>query len=392
MRHRAITTVLALAAGGLVLASCGTTATSHAAPLASAPGITASSVLFATEINAEGTSHQDSLDEVAGMQAVLRLFDQHHGIFGRQLSLVVKDDAGQAAIAANETRYLSDTIGAFALVGDSPSTVAQAVSTQASSSGILQLFPSGMATGPNTINTTTSPATIAVDLGAALRDLDLANGTIGVLASGAIPDIAHDLGVSSVPVQLSYTSDGQLQGTDQLTRHVPDLIISFAPHAVTARLLSQLGTLNEAPTVIVVGDAVSRATLRAQAPTFHGTLLRFGTWVPLGALGDAWNTYIRAVMGEIKPKVGLTLGTLDGIYAATMSVELLRSVGINPSRRAILTSVARQRFAPAIPALGPWSATTGFQGGVLTGTAHPLYVQGTNVSSTLPNLGPPPRL
>ncbi|WP_298383539.1 ABC transporter substrate-binding protein [Ferrimicrobium sp.] len=375
------------------MASCGTTTTSHATPIASAPGVTTSSVLFASEVNTATPSHRYAIDEVAGMRAVLRLFDRHHGVFGRQLSLVVKDDAGQSAIAADETSYLGNTVGAFALIGDSPSTVAPAVSAQASSAGgILQLFPVGAATGPNTVNTAPSVTTVALDLGAALRSLDLANGTIGVLASGTVPKIATDLGVTTTPVQLTYTSSGQLQGASQLTSRVPDLIVSFAPRVVTAKLLTELGRLNEAPTVIAVSDTVSRATLRAEAPTFHGTLLRFGTWVPLGALNRAWSRYLGAVDQFLAPKVPMNSATLDGIYAATMSVELLRSVGINPSRRAILTNLARDRFVPLAPAIGPWTATSGFQGGVLTGTAHPWYVSGFKVNATPPHLPAPPAL
>lgn len=392
MRYQTISMSLVVALGGLVLASCGSRTTSLTTPLASAPGITASSVLFASEVDTDGVSRQYAADEVAGIRAVLRLFDEHHGIYGRQLSVVVKDDAGQTAIAADETRYLSMTVGAFALIGDSPSSVLNPISAQASNSGILQLYPIGQATGANTVNAVPPVTTSASNLGTLLNYLDLANGTIAVLSPTGIPTIARDLGVKTTPEQLTYTTSGQLQGLTQLTTTVPDLVLSFAPASVTIKLLAELSSLNEAPTVIAVEDSTSRQRLHAGAPTFHGDLLRLGTWVPQGALDQAWSGYLSKVDHLLGPKVPLNSATLNGIYSATMSVELLRSVGLNPSRRAILTSLAQHRFSPVIPALGPWSATSGFQGGVLTGTAHPVYVDGTRVTLTPPSLASPPRV
>ncbi|WP_276971261.1 ABC transporter substrate-binding protein [Ferrimicrobium acidiphilum] len=392
MQHRVISTALVVTLAALVLASCGSQATSLATPLASAPGVTASSVLFATEVNAEGVSHQNAVDEVAGIRAVLRLFNQHHGVYGRQLGLVVKDDAGQPSIAADETNYLSATVGAFALIGDAPSSIANSVSTEASSSGILQLFPTGQATGPNTANTVSPLTATATELGPLLASLDLANGTIAVVSSTTVPGIATDLGFKTSPEQLSYGTTGKLQGTAQLAKRVPDLVISFAPASVTTRLLATLAALNEAPTVIAAESSTSRAQLRAAVPTFHGTVMRLGPWVPRSALSAAWNGYLEAVDRLLAPKVALDPATLDGIYAATMSIELLRSAGINPSRRAILTSLARHRFDPIIPAFGSWSAATGFQGAVLTGTTRPVYVDGTRVTTTPPRLAAPPNL
>jgi len=392
MRYRVISIALVVALAGLVLASCGSQATSLATPLASAPGVTASSVLFATEVNTDGVSHQSAVDEVDGMRAVLRLFNQHHGVYGRQLGLVVKNDAGQPLIAADETDYLSATVGAFALIGDGPSSIANSVSTEASSSGILQLFPTGQATGPNTVNTVSPLSTTAAELGPLLESLDLANGTIAVMSSTTVPGIATDLGFKTSPEQLNYSTTGQLQGITQLTKRVPDLVISFAPASVTTSLLATLAGLNEAPTVIAVESSTSRAQLRAAAPKFHGTVMRLGPWIPRSALSAAWSGYLGAVDRLLAPKVALDPATLDGIYAATMSIELLRSAGINPSRREILTSLARHRFDPVIPALGSWSAIAGFQGDVLTGTTHPLYVDGTRVTTTPPKLAAPPTL
>ncbi|WP_298210451.1 ABC transporter substrate-binding protein [Ferrimicrobium sp.] len=383
---------IVVALSGLALASCGSRTTSLTTPLASAPGVTSSSVLFASEVDTDGANGQYASDEVAGIRAVLRLFDEHHGIFGRQLSVVVKDNAGQTGIATEETQYLSATVGAFALIGDSPSSVLDAISTQASSSGILQLYPIGQATGANTVNTLPSIATSATNLGRLLSYLDLANGTIAVLSQATIPTIATDLGVQSMPEELTYTASGQLQGVTQLTTKVPDLVVSFAPASVTSRLLAELASLNEAPTVIAVEDSTSRQQLRAESPTFHGDVLRLGTWVPRGALDAAWGTYLNTVDRLLSPKIVLNTATLNGIYSATMSVELLRSVGLNPTRRAILTNLAQHRFTPAIPALGPWSATMGFQGEVLTGTIHPLYVNGAQVTLAPPSLSLPPKL
>jgi hypothetical protein len=392
MQYRLISIALVVASAALALASCGSRTTSLTTPLASAPGVTASSVLFASEVNTDGVSHQNAVDEVAGLRAVLKLFNHHHGVYGRQLGLVVKNDAGRSSIAAAETDYLGATVGAFALVGDGPSSIANAVSKQASSSGILQLFPTGQATGPNTVNTISPLSTTAVELGSLLGSLDLANGTIAVMSSTAVPDITTDLGFKTSPEQLSYSTSGQLQGVTELKTKVPDLVISFAPAAVTTKLLTTLTGLDEAPTVIAVENSTSRAQLRAGAPSFHGTVMRLGPWVPRSALSAAWSRYLKAVTGMLGPKIALGPATLDGIYAATMSIELLRSAGLNPSRREILTSLARHRFDPAIPAFGSWSATTGFQGAVLTGTTHPLYVDGTQVTTTPPKLVAPPTL
>lgn len=392
MRYRLFSLALGVASAALMLSSCGSRTTSLTTPLASAPGITASSVLFASEVNTNGESYQNAANEVAGMRAVFTLFNQHHGVYGRQLSLVVKNDAGQPSIATAETEYLSATVGAFALVGDSPSSIAAPVSAQASSSGILQLFPAGQATGPNTVNTVSPLSTTAIELGSLLGNLDLANGTIAVMSSTAVPNIATDLGMKTSPEQLSYSSSGQPQGVAELKTKVPDLVISFAPASVTTKLLTALAALDEAPTVIAVESSTSRAQLHAGAPTFRGTVMRLGPWAPTNALDAAWNGYLAAVKSVLAPKTALDPATLDGIYAATMSVELLRSAGINPSRREILTALARHKFYPAIPAFGSWSATTGFQGAVLTGTTHPLYVDGEQVTSAVPKLAAPPAL
>jgi len=383
MAGRGVRVVALLVAACALLAACSSTPASTTLPrLASAPGVTPTSVLVASEVPSGYAA------EVSGMRAVLARRNADGGILGRRVSLLVRDDQADPATAATLASYLDTTVGAFALVGDAPNQVVSAISSAGHQSGIIQLFPLAPAYGPNTLNLVAPYPTQYDEIVQALTSLGLLAGRVAVVAplgtstSALSAPVAH---LASGVEILTWDASLDVAGLGQLAHGVPDLVIVLGPPPVAVAVMRQLGVDHESPVVVVAENSVSRTTLaREVGGAASHRLLRFASVLPPSLLDPAW----RRVAAELRTA---SLLGWDGTVSMLLATEVIGRVGINPTRRQVLTDADAGRLRLVAPELGAWTPSGGFDGGVLIGGAHPVYVSDMVVQTRLPTLPPPPR-
>jgi hypothetical protein len=372
-----------LVASCVLLAACSsTTASTTLTRLASAPGVTPTSVLLASEVPTGARS------EVAAMRAVLAEVNSHGGILGRRVALLARDDQSDPATAAALTSDLDTTVGAFALVGDAPSQVVTPISIEAHASGIIQLFPLESALGPNTLNLVPPYVTQYDEIVQALTSLGLMAGRIAVVAPAGTPQSALATPIarlaSGVEV-LDWTPELVVSGRGQLAHEVPDLVVVLGPPPVALTVMRQLGADHESPIVVVAENSLGRAALSREAGAAQPRrLLRFASILPPSVLGATWQHVAARLAG------GSLLGW-DGAVSMMLATETIAAVGVNPTRREVLTDAEAGKLRLVAPELGAWTPSGGFEGGVLLGGTHPVYVSGQVVEPTPPTFPAPPR-
>ena len=100
----------------LVLAACGSSPTSGSSSSgSSAPGVTASSILFGQTVPKTGPAALYG-ESTVGVQAYFDYVNAHGGVHGRKLKLTSLDDQYEPPVALQDTRTLVNTDNAFAEV------------------------------------------------------------------------------------------------------------------------------------------------------------------------------------------------------------------------------------------------------------------------------------
>ncbi len=387
---------LLLATLAVVASSCGTSKVSTETPLASAPGITSTTVLFGS-VQDSSSSAATALE--AGIRAAFSYVNVRGGVYGRRLDLLVSNDKGKPLFAAASVAALAHRVGVFATIGDGPYGLGCLLRSYSAHAGLPMLESDGPACGSGGFYLAPQASAEMVDIGEALKKAmypdvriayvlprDLANETLASFAevSAVKPLVVTDSGSNTALFNKDFAA---------LLFYKPDVVVSFLDTSQTANLLAGLYANHLAPTLIATQTISSLSVLKQRfaaatgKPLYSGKVARYSPWLYGALLNRAWRSEISRIAKYLAPGVVLGYQSETGIFIGLSVASELERAGLNPTRRLLAVDWS----TPELPGIGSYSALGGFSGGVLFGlTRRPIITDKSNVVSDAALVVPPP--
>ncbi|MHB8188967.1 MAG: ABC transporter substrate-binding protein [Ferrimicrobium sp.] len=400
-----------VALGSVVMASCTAQRTAVTTPLASAPGVTTTSILLGTDTALSGPDATMNGSIEAGERAVFAAVDAHGGLFGRRVSLIASDNGGNSTSAVQVAQSLANVTGVFALVGDNPTSVEPTLAPAITKLGIPAFFPAA-------ISNTLRPGTVPL-----MPTMVTQANIIGTALGAAPPPTLGIFGPSTLPLSLlgnrvvvamhahsrivvASDSVGLKSKAAGLAARVfaasgVTTVVSFGGVSSTASLVASLLADHVTPTVYVTTQIASTSDLRLVIVAQGGAaganvaINRVALTLPLVELSAMWRSEIDTIAAYLPKGQVLNGATTQGIMIGLGTIELIRAGGINPTRRILLTDVVRPTFRLALPLAGSWSPTQGATGGVVVTSAlagHATVVVDGHEIRTPKSVPLPPRI
>lgn len=394
MKSFAIRTVAVSTIVGLL--AVGTAGAANAAD----PGVTPTEIKIGTTTPLTGAASAGYKDVSAGQNAYFSYLNKSGGVNGRQVTLVVKDDAYVPSNTVTRTNELILNDKVFAFLGSLGTANQLAVIDSLTQQGIPNVFPN---TGSNTFDNaakypTTFPilpsyAIEAKVIAKFIRDTpDLANkkrcffyqeGEFGENAGQGF--VAA--GMTDWTAQASYQFAALLNPGlgAQVTRLKAagcEVVVFFGVTQATALLMATSARLAFKPTYIVTsvgteptvfGSLVGGAT---QARALLNGVYSPSPFVPITDTGNAYVSQIKTIVEAS----GLPWNyyTYYGVNSAYMFAQALKAAGPNLTRKGLVKALQEQSKNFRSAAVVPFVATkTSHQG--LTGVWMGQYDSAGNL-------------
>jgi hypothetical protein len=327
-----------------VLASaCGTGSSAAPLPAASAPGVTATTVQFATVDASTSPWSIGSASLDAGIQAAFDWVNGRGGVNGRRLEFMSEAIPATPTAAAVAAQNLLDTEDAFELLGVDLGPATTAATTTAQGLGASNAF--ALEVGSWFLPTATELAGLAEAGALAPHAIFWAPGpTPGVPA--AVRDLAG-ASPQQVAKAIAATPSAQLILGDDLV--------------ADAELLASLRSLGDVPrAVLVIGGLVAphrqAAWLASVARLPAGSVEGVVELPPLASLPSSW----RAVVPRLAARAGGSTAAEAGVLIGLDAAGVLHGLGPAPTRAAFAHALGQTSTAP--PGEGVVLPTTRFAG------------------------------
>lgn len=386
-----------------MLASCGTAATSSSITIASAPGVTATSILLGTVTNLSGPDATVNRQIVAGERAVFSAVNAHGGIDGRRLTLEVENDEGTPTGEIAALKSLANQAGVFAYVGNGALSTSLQVTGTLKGLGVPSLlpvdsYPPGTASAAVGATVVLQPPPSAQAALAISSLSPLAPGTaVGLL-------ISPGMGLSKVAKSVGKLAPGSTittleeTGTSQSESSVVDEIIgdqiqdlvSFVSVDQTVAILASLPATRLPHKLVLSTNAPSTGGFldeltAAHVSTTNLSVTRVSAIPALSSLTGAWQGDISTSRARLSATTPFSGATYEGMVVGWGAVGLIADAGVNPTRLVLLTRAGRATFIPPFPIAGTYVMADGPSSGfVLSSVSH--EVLGKKVTGTPPRL------
>lgn len=387
----------------MALASCGTAPTSSSITIASAPGVTSTSILLGTVANLSGPNAAVNRQIIAGERAVFRAVNAEGGVNGRRITLEVANDHGTQAGQVAALKSLAVEAGVFAFVGNGALSSSVEVTGTLKYVGVPSLLPID-SYPPNTIEAK-AESTVVLEPPPTTQ-VNLALTALGPLARPTVVGllIPPGMGLSHVSsaltklvpqatlVTLEETGTKQSESTvvdEMIGDRITDLV-SFVGSQQTVSTLASLPATDVPSRLVFSTQVPSTSDVVAALGAAHVNtaglaVMRVSAFPSLNSLTGLWQRDIalsRAALGARAPFTG---ATYEGMQVGWGSVGLIADAGLNPTRLVLLTRAGRSTFVPPFAVTGSYVMAEGPSSGyVLQSVSH--QVVGGKI------IGTPPRL
>jgi branched-chain amino acid transport system substrate-binding protein len=390
-----------IAAVALVAAGCGSSSSSTSKASSSsgssssssgnggatAPGVTATSITFGTHQPLTGPAAPGYSEIAPASQAFFDYVNAHGGVFGRQIHLIVKDDAYNPTNTVNVVHQLvlqSNVFGIFHGLGTPTHTK---VVGFLNAEKVPDLF---VASGcPCWDNGTSQPYTFGWQtqytiegkiLGQYIKQ-HFAGQKVGVLyqdddfGKGGLAGIEDEVPASDIVSKQPYES-----GTTTLAPEITTLKSSGAKILVdfTVPIYTAIGqltsfTLGWKPQLVISNVGIDPYTVGGLLKTISkgkasGTALIEGAITDgyLPSSGDASNPWVQLFMkvhAQYDASEPFDGNTMDGMASAYTLVQALEAAGKNLTRQGIVNAIENDASKWTGPGLTPFRYSTSEHGG-----------------------------
>ncbi len=385
-RHRilAAAAATALAAG---LAACGSSSSKSGGGSTSSPGVTPTSVTFGTHTPLTGPAAPGYSEIAAASQAFLNYVNAHGGVFGRQIHLIIKDDAYNPTNTVNVVHQLVLQNNVFGIYEGLGTPTHTKVVGFLNAEKIPDLF---VASGcPCWDNGSGQPDTFGWQpnytiegkiLGQYIKQ-HLAGKKVGVLyqdddfGKGGLAGIQAEVPAASIVSKQPYEV-GTMSLASEITAMKSagvQVLVDFTVPIYTA--IGQLTsfTLGYHPQLVISSVGID--------PTTVGTLLKTiskgkasGTALIEGAITDGYlpsntdtsNPWIKLFMkvhAQYDPGVPFDGNVEYGMASAFTLVQALEAAGKNLTRQGLVNAVEQAGAGWKGPGLVPFRYSTTDHGG-----------------------------
>ncbi len=369
--HRASTAVIAAAAtAALVLAACSsTTKTGTKSVLtASAPGITAKTILIGSHQPLTGPAAPGYSEIAPSSDAYFKYVNAHGGIYGRKIVYKYLNDQYNPTDTVSDVHQLIQQDNVYAIFNGLGTPTHLAVVQFINAEHVPDVF---VASGCECWNDPTKyPETFGWQLDYIREGKILGNYVeqhfkgmkIGLLyqddefGMDGIKGLGYEIPKSQIvaaePYDVDATNLAQQIGalTGKLAAAKAQVVISFSIPAVTALLrLSEL-TLKFSPTNVVSDVGSDPITLAGLLDTFAKKTGSFGNSLTQGiitdgylpSLGDTTNPWIKLftkIFNEYHPAKAFDGNVLYGMSVAYTFVQAMLKAGRNPTRQDLINAI-----------------------------------------------------
>jgi branched-chain amino acid transport system substrate-binding protein len=368
-RRLRIAPVAILAATGLLLAACGGSKSGSSGALtASAPGITAKTILIGSHQPLTGIA-APGYDEIApASNAYFQYVNAHGGVYGRKIIYKYLNDQYNSSITTTDVRQLVLEDHVFAIFNGLGTPTHLAVAPFINAEKVPDLFvASGCAcwnapsTWPETfgwqINYIREGKILGAYVASHFKGMKIAYfyqddefGQDGIKGLGY--EIPASQVVAKEPYNVAASNPAAEVGTltAALKASKAQVVIAFAVPAFMALLrLSEL-SLGYSPQNVSSDVGSDPITLSGLLNSFAKKSGKFGSsliqgmitdsYLPsLGSSSDSWIALFTKIHNQYLPKLPLDGNVLYGMAAAYTFVQALLKAGRNPTRQDLVSAV-----------------------------------------------------
>jgi len=318
------------------------------------PGLTATEIVVGTWAPLSGpAAFWGTVPK--GIEAYFRYINEQGGIHGRQLRLVVRDDAFQPARTVAVVREMIDRVGVFAFVGGVGTSNGLAVQQFIIDEGIPWISP---ATGASVWSTPPKHNIFAtftnyiVEAALLTRHAvnELGRTKVGVLYQN---DLFGRDGLTGVQLEL-----GRLAGRATLVAAVPyepvevsmalqaqrfreagaEVIIVWSTPPVAASIARETRALGYTPQLMASSVVADPVLFRLAGPAWEGTIL--ASFLPLPGIDPKATAVFQNIIMRYAPDAATQpFFALAGVAFAEPFVEALRRAGPQLSRERLISAL-----------------------------------------------------
>jgi ABC-type branched-subunit amino acid transport system substrate-binding protein len=404
-RHRRTVTTRAgwiltalIAATGLLLAAWGVPAVASSAggsaqpfgaaaantdARASAPGVTATSVLIGSDQPFTGSAAAGYGEIAPASRAFFDFVNDHGGVFGRRISYNVLDDASNPATAAADERQLVSGVGVFAYLNGFGVTEHAAIVDDLNAQGVPDLFVGSSCECWNQPRQRPDTFGFGTDYREEGRLLGnyvahrFPTAKIGYIWENTSPGCCQpgvrgldsEIPASQVVTRQPFTTDEL--SVDRLLPQVRTaqaagaqvlILDTLAPSAVALALLDAasmgyhptiLDTFRLSADPVIVGGLLQRFSGGKAGPALEDGLITQDYLPSAADTHNPWISLFRQIHDTYEAKAPFDNLTVYGMAAAYEFTRALRAAGPKPTRQSIVAAVNAGRVNVGGPGLVP---------------------------------------
>jgi ABC-type branched-subunit amino acid transport system substrate-binding protein len=336
-------------------------------------GVTSTSIKLGMTLPMTGTASLGYNKIPGAAKAYFDYLNANGGIYGRKVTLVVKDDryVPTEAVAKTNELILKDKVMALLAPLGTANVKAVASSLNPGRRGIPVLFVNTGFSGfadkkkyPTTYTVLPSYVMEAKIMGQYIKE-KFAGKRIGILYQD--DDFGTDAlaGFKTAGVtfasKVAYASGSQADPVTVgkwITTFVPaklDVVILFGVSSATAAMLRAAGQANYSPQWILGSVGGDSVTIRAAGAKIESLAGAIG-FSPVPATTDMKDEYVEFFSGiyaKAVPNSPFDLNVLLGMNTAFMAAQALKAAGPNPTRKSLINAINTRGATFANSALVP---------------------------------------
>jgi len=373
-RRRLLVASAALAAGGLVIS----TVPAQAFSPHSEVGVTNSAIKLGVTIPMTGAASPGYNKVPSAMKAYFDYVNANGGVYGRKITLVVKDDQYVPTLAVSETNDLILKDKVFALLAPLGTANVKAVAARVNPGrrGVPVLFVntgySGFGVKKNYPTTFTMLPSYVVEakimaqyiaetypgkkIGLLYQDDDFGSDAqagfkqAGVTFAVKVPYASGSQGLAGVPATW----------IQKLSAANPDVVILFGVSSATAAALGTAAVMKYAPKWIlgsVGGDATTIKAMGVPAGVLYGAT--GASFLP--ATTDTTDEYIKlfqTINAKYNNNAVFDNNVLVGMNTAFVTVQAIAAAGKNLTRKGLISAIEKSGAKFASAGLAPLNYST----------------------------------
>jgi branched-chain amino acid transport system substrate-binding protein len=346
------------AALALLLSGCGSNSEAGSGDSASAaPGVTADEILLGTTQPLTGPAAPGYSNISKGMQAYFDYLNDNGGVNGRDVKLLVEDDAYNPSQTATATRKLVLEDDIFAMVGALGTPTHSTVLDFLNQSEVPDLFVSS---GSNAWNQPDKyPFTFGWQLDYTTEGKILANyvkenlpdkkhcsfGQADDYGEDGVKGVETVLGADALAVKQTYNPAntnvgpqiGELQSADC------DVVFTFTVPGFTALAMGTAAKMKYAPQWLVASSGADVPTLEGFLKENTTPLLENMISASYMALSgddeDSWTQLFKKINTEKNGDLAFDGNVAYGMGLAYLTAQVLKAAGDNPTRQSLIDAV-----------------------------------------------------